>query len=92
MWCNQCEHTFGSLSNRYEYSKLLWILPVARLEELVMYLSKGLLNRYENRIYAYFQILYHKYSCVKSTDSGGGVGYIPSLQQCGWGLLDCGIT
>ena len=38
-----------------------------------MYLSKGLLNRYENRIYAYFQILYHKYSCVKSTDSGGGL-------------------
>jgi hypothetical protein len=54
-----------------------------------MMLKVELLNRYENRIYAYFQILYHKSSCCKSTDSGGGISYVPSLQQCGWGLLDC---
>ena len=41
---------------------------------ICFYQSKGfLLNRYENRIYAYFQILFYKYSCVKSTDSGGGL-------------------
>ena len=32
-----------------------------------------LLNRYENRIYAYFQTLYHtQYPIVKSTDPGKG--------------------
>lgn len=36
--------------------------------------------RYENRIYSYFQIFYHTI-IVKSTDSGGGIGYVPSLQQ-----------
>ena len=30
-----------------------------------------------------------KITVVKSTDSGGGISYVPSLQQCGWGLLDC---
>ena len=35
-----------------------------------------------------FRLSTTQYPIVKSTESGGGFGYVPSL-QCGWSLLDC---
>src|SRR2546429_2406043 len=72
-----CISLYFSLSIFFQYNNFI-------IFTICFYQSKGfLLNRYENRIYAYFQILFYKYSYVKSTDSEGEVGYVPSLQQCG---------